>query len=316
MKKSTVVIIVLVIAALTVLKGGLYVIPEGQQAIITEFGKPVRAVTEAGPHWKTPFVQDVNRMEKRLLPWDGDPQNMPTKDKRRIYIDVWARWKIVDPLKFIKAVGSQANGQRRLDELVDSAVRGVIAKNNLIDAVRTTDDALIYESKELEKDWSERRERVVTGRKKIEKEIMELASEGLEDTYGMGLVAIHIKRINYIESVREKVYERMRSERMRIASLYESEAQEQKNRILGQTRKELDEIEGDMEERSAIIRGEGDAAVIEITAKAFGKSPEFYQFLRQIEAYKKTMDANTRLIISTENEFFKQLHGPKKSKKD
>jgi len=160
-------------------------------------------------------------------------------------------------------------------------------------------------------DWAARRERVVTGRRQIEKEIKELASQGLRETYGMELVDVHIKRINYVETVRVKVYERMKSERMRIASLYESEAEEQMNRILGQTRKELDEIEGDMEKRSAEIRGEANARVIEITAKAFGKSPEFYQFLRQLEAYKKTLGKGTRLLLSTENQFLQLLHGLK-----
>ena len=308
MKIGTAAVILIGVVALILANAGIYVIPEGQQAVITQFGKPVKSVTEAGPYWKIPFVQEVNRMEKRLLPWDGDPQNMPTKDKRRIFIDVWARWRIVDPEKFYKAVGTETNGQRRLDEVVDSAVRGVIARNNLIDAVRTTDDPLEYESEELEQDWAARRERVVTGRLQIEKDIRELAGRDLRENYGMELVDVHIKRINYIQSVREKVYERMRSERMRIASLYESEAQEQKNRILGQTRKELDEIEGDREQRSAEIRGDADARVIEITAKAFGKSPEFYQFMRQLEAYKKTLGERTLLVLSTANPFLKQLH--------
>ena len=287
----------------------IYVIREGEQAVITEFGKPIKAVTEAGPYWKIPFIQKVNRLEKRLLPWDGDPQNMPTKDKRRIFIDVWARWRIVDPLKFYKAVGTPANGQHRLDELVDSAVRGVIAKNNLIDAVRTSDSPLQYESAELEKDWAARRERVTSGRRKIETEILKIASEGLRETYGMELAVVQIKRINYIESVRNKVYERMRSERMRVASLFESEAEEQKNRILGQTRKELDKIEGEREKRSAEIRGDADAAVIAITAAAFGKSPGFYEFLRQLEAYKNSFGRGTRLLLSTENQFFSQFLG-------
>ncbi|MGD2109733.1 MAG: protease modulator HflC [Phycisphaerae bacterium] len=313
--KGAVAILILVILAFLV-KAAVYVIPEGQQAVITQFGRPVKAVTEAGPYLKTPFVQQVNRLEKRLLPWDGDPQDMPTKDKRRISIDVWARWRIVDPLRYYKAVGSIAGGQQRLDELVDSAVRAMIANNNLIDAVRTTDNPLQYESEELEKDWASRRERVTTGRRQIEEEIKVTASEGLYETYGMELVDVHIKRINYIQNVREKVYERMRSERMRIASLYESEAEEQKNRILGATKKELDEIEGERSQRSAEIRGRADAEVIEITANAFGQSPEFYRFLRQLEAYKATLTSGTQLILSTENEFLQQLKGVNTSSPD
>ena len=309
MKISTSVIILVFVAGAIVAGSAVYVIPEGQQAVITRFGEPRETRTEAGLYWKVPFVEEINRLEKRLLPWDGDPQNMPTKDKRRIFIDVWARWRIVDALRFYKSVGTQTNGQQRLDELVDSAVRGVIARNNLIDAVRSSDDPLVYESKELEKDWASRRERVKTGRQQIEQEIQALASEGLTETYGMELIAVHITRINYIESVRKKVYERMSSERMRIASLYESEAEAQRNRILGQTRKELDEIEGEMVQRSSEIRGEADGEVIEITAKAFGQGPEFYEFLRQLEAYKKTLGRGTRLILSTESQFLQQLHG-------
>ena len=301
--------ILITVAAGMLTLSAIYVIPEGQQAVITEFGRPIKAVTEAGPYWRIPFVHEINRMEKRLLPWDGAPQNMPTMDKRRIFIDVWARWRIIDPMKFYMVVGTVSNAQHRLDEIVDSAVRGVIAKNKLIDAVRTTDNPLVYESEELARDWSARRERVSTGRRQIEAEIKKIASEGLSDTYGMELVAVHIKRINYIQSVREKVYERMRSERMRIASLYESEAEEEKNKIIGQTRKELDEIEGEMEQRSTEIRGYADAKVIEITAKAFGQSPDFYKFLRTLEAYKKTLTRGTRLVLTTDNEFLQLLHG-------
>jgi membrane protease subunit HflC len=302
--------LIVVLGILLVINSSMYVIPEGQQVVVTQFGRPVKAVTEAGLQFKTPFIQEVHRIEKRLLPWDGDPQDMPTKDKRRITIDVWARWRIVDPMKYYKVVGTERSAQQRLDELTDSAVRAVIASNNLIDAVRSTDNQLEYESEELAKDWSERRERVVVGRTQLEKETKEIADSGLAELYGMELVGVHIKRINYVKSVREKVYERMRSERMRIASLYDSEAEEQRNRILGQTKKELDEIEGEMEQRSAEIRGEADAKVTEVTAKAFGQSPEFYAFLRQLEAYKKTLGRGTRLVLSTESQFLTLLHEP------
>ena len=173
-----------------------------------------------------------------------------------------------------------------------------------------------YESEELEKDWASRREQIFTGRKKMEAELKTIASKGLIDTFGMELVDVHIKRINYVPSVREKVYERMRSERMRIAKLYESEAKEERNRILGQTRKELDEIEGEREQRSAEIRGDADAQVIQITAVAFGKSPEFYEFLRRLEAYKNTLAGKTRLVLSTKNRFLQQLHGSTETQPD
>lgn len=309
MKTTNAGILVLVVIGVVLAGASTYVISEGEQAVVTQFGDPVRALTEAGLNWKIPFIQEVHRLDKRLLPWDGDPQNMPTKDKRLIDIDVWARWRIVDPLKFYTVVRTAKTGDKRLDETVDSAVRQVIAKNNLIDAVRTTNKPLVYESAELEKDLAARQDQITTGRRKIEKEIRDLATRGLRETYGMELVDVHIKRINYIPNVREKVYERMRSERMRVASLYESEAEEEKSRIQGQTNKELEEIRGEERRRASEIRGQADAEVIEITAKAFGQAPEFYQFLRQLEAYKNSLGRGTRLILSTDNDFLRRFHG-------
>ena len=309
MKIASVAAIVAVSLALILLAASAYVVSEGQQVLITQFGDPVREVTDAGLYWKIPFIQEVHRMDKRLLPWDGDPQNMPTKDKRLIDIDVWARWRIVDPLKFYTVVRTMNIGQKRLDETVDSAVRQVIANNVLIDAVRTTNTPLIYESAELSEDLIGRQDQITTGRREIEKAITELAGRSLVEDFGMELVDVHIKRIDYIPTVREKVYERMVAERMRVARLYESEAEEEKSKIEGQTNKELEEIRGEERQRAAEIRGQADAQVIEITAKAFGQSPEFYQFLRQLEAYKNTLGQGTRLILSTDNQFLRQFHG-------
>ena len=309
MKIASVAAIVAVSLALILLAASAYVVPEGQQVLITQFGDPVREVTDAGLYWKIPFIQEVHRMDKRLLPWDGDPQNMPTKDKRLIDIDVWARWRIVDPLKFYTVVRTMNIGQKRLDETVDSAVRQVIANNVLIDAVRTTNTPLIYESAELSEDLIGRQDQITTGRREIEKAITELAGRSLVEDFGMELVDVHIKRIDYIPTVREKVYERMVAERMRVARLYESEAEEEKSKIEGQTNKELEEIRGEERQRAAEIRGQADAQVIEITAKAFGQSPEFYQFLRQLEAYKNTLGKGTRLILSTDNQFLRRFHG-------
>jgi membrane protease subunit HflC len=298
------------VLVLVLVKSSVYIVPEGRQAVLTQFGRPVRADTTAGLYFKLPVIQSVLLLEGRLLPWDGEPEDMPTLDKRRIDIDVWARWRIVDPLKYYQAVGTQqSNGHRKLDDYVDSAVREVIAKNKLIEAVRTTNEPLQYESEELEKEWEARREQVATGRLKIEQDIQRIASKGLRENFGMELVGVHIKRTNYVPNVRNKVYERMKSERLRIASLYESEAQEEKNKILGETQRELDVILGETEELSVGIRGEADAEVIRITAEAYGQSPEFYGFLRQLEAYEKTIGTGTRLIMSTNNEFLQQLNG-------
>ncbi len=299
-----------VVGVIVILLGAsVYVVSEGEQVVITQFDDPIRERTDAGLYWKIPFIQEVQRLDKRLLPWDGDPQNMPTKDKRLIDIDVWARWRIVEPIKFYTVVRTMSVAQKRLDETVDSAVRQVIANNALIDAVRTTNTALIYESAELSEDLIGRQDQITTGRRDIEKAITELAGRSLREDFGMELVDVHIKRIDYIPTVREKVYERMVSERMRVARLYESEAEEEKSKIEGQTNKELDEIRGEERQRAAEIRGIADAQVIEITAKAFGQSPEFYQFLRQLEAYKNTLAGGTRLILSTDNQFLRRFHG-------
>ena len=307
MKITAIIISILVILAAIFAKASFYVVQEGQQAVITQFGKPVRVVTEAGLNLKTPFIQEVHRLEKRLLPWDGDPENMQTRDKKRIFIDVWARWRIVDPMKFFQAVRTEQGGYKILDDLVDSAVRDVVARYNLIEVVRSSDRELQYESEELAKDAAAGREVIKAGRAKMETEILQVASTDLKERYGMDLTVVHVKRINYIESVRRAVYERMKSERLRIAQLFKSEAQQEENIILGLMRKELDGIEGEMEQRSAEIRGQADAEVIKIAAEGYSKSPQFYNYLRSLEAYKKTLGRKTRLIMSSDNKFLGQL---------
>ncbi len=302
--------IVVLIGGGLLVRASAYTVPEGWQVVITQFGDLVRVRTDAGLYLKVPFVQKVHRLEKRLLHWDGDPENMQTLDKKRIFIDVWARWRIVDPMKFFQAVRTEQRGYKILDDLVDSAVRDVVARNNLIEVVRSGNRALLYESDELARDAASTQDRITVGRAKMEAEIRTVASAGLKEQYGMELSDVHIKRVNYIETVRRTVYDRMKSERMRIARLFESEAEEEKNRILGLTTRELDGIKGEEQQRSAEIRGDADAAVIRIAAEAYSKSPEFYEFLRRLETYKNTLGAGTRLVLSTDNEFLRQLIRP------
>jgi membrane protease subunit HflC len=305
-----VIVFVIAVVVLVLIPAASYTVTEGRQVVITQFGDLVRVRTDAGFYFKMPFIQKVHRLEKRLLPWDGDPENMQTLDKKRIFIDVWARWRIVDPVKFFQAVRTEQRGYKILDDLVDSAVRDVVARNNLIEVVRSGNRELLYESDELARDAASNQERIVVGRATMEAEILTVASVGLKAQYGMELSVVHIKRVNYIESVRKTVYDRMKSERMRIATLFESEAEEEKNRILGLTAKELDGIKGEEQQRAAEIRGDGDAAVIRIAAEAYSKSPEFYEFLRRLETYKKTLGGGTRLVMSTDNEFLRHLRGP------
>jgi len=307
MKTIPIIFVLLVVAIMATT--ALYTVKEGKQTVLTQFGKPVAVETAAGLKWKIPFIQKVHRLEKRLLPWDGEPENMQTRDKKRIFIDVWARWRIVDAMKYFQAARTEQRGYKILDDLVDSAVRDVVARYNLIEAVRSTNRQLVYESEELAKDASSKQDEITTGREKIEAEILQVVGAELADQYGMELTDVHIKRIDYNDAVRQTVHDRMKSERRRIAQLFESEGEEERNRILGVMRKDLDTIEGEMQQRSAEIRGEADAEVIRITAEAYSKSPEFYKFLRQLEAYKKSLRSRTRLILSTNNEFFEQMRG-------
>lgn len=309
------VVIVLVLAGI-LLSASAFTVNEAEQIVVTQFGKPVRVETEPGLYFKIPFIQDLNPLEKRLLPWDGDAENMPTKDKKRIFIDVWARWHIVDPQQFFQRVRTIARGGRILDDLVDSGVRDVIASHNLIECVRSSNQPLLYETEEFGADDLERKqERITVGRSQLEAKMLVAvnASADLRETYGMEVTDVRIKRVNYIENVRNRVYERMKSERTRIAMLFESEAEEERNRILGNTRKELDEIEGEMEQKSAEIRGRADAEVIKIYADAISNDLEFFEFTRLLQAYKTAVGSETHLILSTDNEFLKLLRGPNKS---
>lgn len=280
-----------------------FIVPEGKQAVITQFSKPVGFITEPGLNFRIPFLQTVNTVEKRLLPWDGAPENMQTRDKKRIFVDCWARWKISDLKTFYTDVRTEANGQKFLDDIVDSAVRDVVARHNLIDLVRTSDSPLQYETDEQGRN-TERRDKVISGRDKIEQEILKVASRNLTKEFGIVLVTVHLKRVKYSEQVRNTVYDRMRSERERVAQLFQSEAQKERNRILGMTRKELDIIEGETQQKSAEIRGSADAEVIRMTAEAYGKAPEFFEFLQRLEMYKKSLKSDTNLVLSTNSEMF------------
>ena len=302
--KTKILVVALVVVALVclVLYFSVYTVTEGQQAIVTQFGRFVKAEQEAGLHFKTPLIQEVSFLERRLLPWDGDPESMQTKDKKRIDIDVWARWRIIDPETFFIKVRTEQRGQKILDDLVDSAVRDVVARHNLIDVVRKSNDELIYETEELERTTAE----IVQGNGRDDVEAEILQGVNLEE-YGMQVERIRIKRVNYVASVRAAVYERMISERMRIASLYASEAIEEQNKISGATQKQLDLIEGQREQKSFEIRGRADATVIRMTAEAYGKSPDFYEFLRRLELVKKTIKSDSRLILTTDSDLFQML---------
>ena len=296
----------LIVVAAILFFSSAFIVEEGQQAVVTQFKRPVKFINEPGLKFKTPFIQTVEYFEKKILPWDGAPENMQTKDTMRIYVDCWARWRIVDLKTFYINVRTEQKGQKILDDIVDSVVRDVVAANTLIDLVRTTNEKLIYEIEQTDSSKSTQN-MVTTGRDKIEQEILRIAGTGLAEEYGIELVAVHIKRVKYNDTVRNEVYNRMKSERGEIAKSFQSEAEEKGNRIKGLTTKELDQIEGEMSRKSAEIRGAADAEVIRLTAEAYSKNPDFYEFLQQLELYKKALKRDTSLVLSTNSEMFQMF---------
>ena len=308
MKILASIVLVIVLIAAIVLSSALYTVSEFEYVVITEFGKPVRIVTEAGLRWKTPFIQKVTRIEKRILSWDGDPNDVITKDLKSIYIDTIARWRIVDPKQFyISLTGQIRNGMKKLDDIVDGVVRDIIGENTLIEVVRSTNRPLQYEVEEMGPGQRPEQQGIEVGREKIVQTIFAQAREGLEERFGIELIDVRIKRVNYTETVRQDVYNRMQSERNRISERYLSEAKEEQNKILGDMQKELATIEGEASQRSAEIRGEADATVIDIYAGAIRQAPEFYRFLRTLEAYRNSFDSKTIIILSTDSPFLRLL---------
>lgn len=303
---------IIVIGFFLIATGTLYVLDESKQAVITQFGKPIGGpITSPGLHIKMPFVQIVHYFEKRLLEWDGHPNEIPTKDKKYIWIDTTARWIIKDPLKFMQTVNNESSAQARLDDIIDAATRDYITSNNLLEAVRDTNTLLSGEKSagELEVAQSaEALEKINIGREKILHSILQDVSKTVPQ-YGISVVDVRIKRINYIEKVREKVYERMTAERKRAAEQYRSEGQGEKAKIEGLTLKELQNIHSAAYKKAEEIKGRADAEAIKIYAEAYGKDPDFYSFLKTLETYKNTVDGETVLILSTEGNYYKYLKG-------
>ena len=296
------------VIALVALFSGLYAVPETEYVVITQFGNPVRTVTEAGLHWKNPITQRARRIEKRVLAWDGAPNDILTQDKKSIYIDTWARWRIVDPKQFYVSLGGWVrSGQKKLDDIVDGVVRDVIARYPLYELVRSTNRDLRYEIAETTDDQRTGQLPVKVGRGKIVEEIFEQAGKDLEERFGIKLLDVRIKRVNYVSAVKPAIYNRMISERSRISSRFESEGEEQKNIIEGDLKKTLATIEGEAIKQSEETRGAADALAIEIYADAIRTAPEFYEFQRTLQAYEEAFDANTLIILSTDTQLLRLL---------
>ena len=313
MKITSVLLSIVVAGFLLVISGALYTVDETQQVIITQFGKPIgEPKTEAGLKFKTPFVQEVNPIDKRILEWDGSPSNMPTKDKLYIAVDLFARWRITDPLQYFLRLRDERSAQSRLDDILGSETRNAVAKHELIELVRTTKDRVPLRDASLSD--SDQRTLgglvpITKGRALVEAEIFAAAAPKVQ-VFGIELLDIRFKRINYNESVRPKIYERMISERRQIAERFRSEGNGEAARINGNREREMNRIRSEAYREVEEIRGDADAKATGIYAAAYNRTPEaadFYEFQKTMDMYKSVMKDNTTLIMSTTSEAFEYL---------
>ena len=294
----------------------VYTVSEVEQAIITQFGKPVgEPVTTAGLKFKVPFIQDVNPIDRRVLEWDGNPSDMPTKDKLYISVDLFARWRITDPLQYFLRLHDERSAQSRLDDILGSETRNAVAKHELIEIIRTTKDRVPLRDTLLTE--AERKQDIGSlvpiqkGRKLVEEEIFAAAAEKVR-VFGIELLDIRFKRINYNESVRPKIYDRMVSERRQIAERFLSEGNGEAARIRGNRVRDLNKIQSEAYRQVEEIRGVADAKATEIYARAYNQSSEsvaFYEFTRTMQADKAMISENTTIVLSTDSDLFKFLKG-------
>ncbi len=304
MKQASLLLVAIaVLLAVATLGGAFYVVNEAQQVIITQFGKPVGdPVFTPGLKIKVPFIQKANYFDKRFLEWDGEPNEVPTRDKRFIFVDTYARWRITDPLLFFQRLRDERGAQSRLDDILDGETRNTIAKHDLIEVVRST-------NREFEVSSAIDREamrQITAGRVVLEKEVLANASARTE-VLGIEILDFQFKRTNYAEKDRPKVYERMISERQRIAEEYRSEGAGEAARILGDKDRDLKKITSEAYRESQEIKGKADAEAADIYAAAYNRDPDFYRFLKTMEVYTTTMDKDTILMLSTDGEFLKYL---------
>ena len=306
----------ILLLGLIILGSSTYTVDEVEQVIITQFGKPVgKPIVEAGLKFKVPFIQAVNPIDKRVLEWDGAPSDMPTKDKLYISVDLFARWRIVDPLQYFLRLRDERSAQSRLDDILGSETRNAVAKHELIEIIRTTKNRVPLRdtglpSTEQESNMGELVP-IDKGRKLVEQEIFNSAAEKV-GVFGIELLDIRFKRINYNESVRPKIYDRMISERRQIAERFLSEGNGEAARIRGNRVRELNRIESEAYRKVEEIRGLADAKATEIYARAYNQSPqsvEFYEFTRTMASYPAVIGDNTTIVLSTDSDLFKFLKG-------
>jgi membrane protease subunit HflC len=294
------------LALLVVVFSAAYRVSESEQAIITQFGDPVGdPVTDPGLHFKAPFVQTVNRFEKRFLEWDGNPNQVPTRDKRFIWVDTYARWRIVDPLLFFQRLRDERGAQSRLDDILDGETRNAVARYDLIELVRSNNrdaDDVLVEGDEEEVILNV----IEKGREQISGEILARASTRTADL-GIELLDLRIKRLIYVDEVLQDVFARMIAERRRIAELFRSEGEGEAARIRGERERELQRIQSEAFRTAEELRGKADAQATDVYASAYGRDADFYAFTRSLESYEKVMDPETMFILGTDSEFLKYL---------
>jgi membrane protease subunit HflC len=299
----------LIILFLLVIGQSTYQVGEREQAIITQFGKPIgHAIIEPGLHFKIPFIQKANYFEKRYMEWDGDPNQIPTKDKKFIFVDSYARWRISDPLQFFKRLTNERGAQSRLDDILDGETRDYIANHNIEEAVRSSNRKPLS-SGTVSELLGDSLMQIKVGRSQIQEMILNSANNQAKDL-GIEILDFRIKRINYVEDVRKQVYERMKSERYRIADKFRSEGQGEASRINGEKERELKSIQSEAFRKAEEIKGKADAKAAAVYARAYNRSQtsrELYGFLKSMEVYKQTFDSTTSLILSTQSDFYKYL---------
>jgi len=297
--------------AAVVLASALFTVNETEQVVLTQFGKPVgKPITTPGLKLKMPFVQTVHAFEKRFLEWDGNPNQIPTKDKRFIWVDSYARWRITDPLLFFQRLHDERGAQSRLDDILDGETRNTIAKHELIDLVRSTNRPFVVAEDVAELSQPEAAERVGFGREKLTEEVLQNARRRTGDL-GIEILDFRIKQINYVDEVRQEVYARMISERKRIAERYRSEGAGEAARIAGEKERQLRIIESEAYRTAQEIRGKADAEAADVYAGAYNRDPDFYRFLKSMGTLEESFDADSVLLLSTDSELLRYLSSAK-----
>ncbi len=298
--------ILLFVVVLIILTGSLYTLPEWEQVVITRFGEPVGGpVTAPGLHVKIPFIDTINRFDKRWLAWDGDPNQIPTRDKKYIVVDTFARWRIHDPLVFFKAVRDERGGQSRLDDIIDGKTRDAVASFDLIEIVRASNRDFEISTELAGFELSPRAQvKIHMGREMIAKQVQGAAA-AITPQFGVELVDVRFKRINYVEQVQKSVYQRMISERNRIAERSRSEGRGRSAEIRGRKERDLQLIQSEAYREAEQIKGKADAEAAAIYAAAYGRDPAFYRFWKSLETLQRTLDKNTTLVLSTDADWLR-----------